>query len=202
MSAHDISSIGHNLTLRNPSQGWRMTYGIREARVRSTHGLRPSARLRRLRSAVRRRSSSTWLLVSGSVSLHGVCATDLSRKPPRHRDVSAGLRAQALPCGLSWQGLAEHVGRCQPRSRLAHLRRLRSSVDRSSAEALCRRSLRRGTGTDRLRPRQHHDRPLPEPVSVGAVPPPQRGREAAHALGPARQHPLFRADFPRENRTT
>ena len=36
MSAHDISSIGHNLTLRNPSQGWSMTYGIRKTRVRST----------------------------------------------------------------------------------------------------------------------------------------------------------------------
>ena len=77
----------------------------------------------------------------------------------------------------------------------AHLRRLCSSADRSSAEALCRGTLRCGPGADRLRPRQYNDRPLLEPVPLGAVPPTQGGREAAHALGPARQHPLFRADF-------
>ena len=44
---------------------------------------------------------------------------------------------------------------------LAHLRRFRSGVDRASAEAVRRRAFRRGTGTDRLRPGLHHDRPLP-----------------------------------------
>ena len=34
---------------------------------------------------------------------------------------------------------------------------------------------------------------------LGAVPPPQGGGEVAHAPGPARQHPLFRAGFSREN---
>ncbi len=126
-------------------------------------------------------------------------ATDLPRKPPRHRDVSAILPAQALPCGLPRQHLAEHVGRRQPRPRLAHLRRFRSSVDRSSAKAVCRRAHGRGTGTDRLCAGQHHDRPLPEPVPVGAVPASQRGGEAAHARGPAGQHPHFRADYPRED---
>ena len=33
-------------------------------------------------------------------------------------------------------------------------------LDRSSAEALRRRTLRRGVGADGLRPRQYHDRPL------------------------------------------
>ena len=62
-----------------------------------------------------------------------------------------------------------------------------------------RRAHGRGTGTDRLCAGQHHDRPLPEPVPVGAVSSAQRGGEAAHAPGSARQHPHFRADYPREN---
>ena len=202
MSAHDISSGRQNRRLGNHPRRRRTTHGPREARVRSTHGLLAPARLRRVRAAVRRRPSSPRLLVPGSIPLPGVRATDLPRKPPRHRDVSAILPAQALPRGLPRQRLAKHIGRCQPRPRLAHLRRFRSSVDRSSAKAVRRRAHGRGTGTDRLRAGQHHDRPLPEPVPVGAVSSPQRGGEAAHARGPARQHPLLSCGLPTGKPTT
>ena len=199
MSAHDISSGRQNSRLGNHSRRRRTTHGPREARVRSTHGLLAPARLQHVRATVWRRPSPPRLLVPGSIPLPRVRATDLPRKPPRHRDVSAILPAQALPCGLPRQHLAEHIGRRQPRPRLAHLRRFRSSVDRSCAKAVRRRAHGRGTGTDRLCAGQHHDRPLPEPVPVGAVSSAQRGGEAAHARGPARQHPHFRADYPREN---
>ncbi len=199
MSAHDISSGRQNLPSGMHPKRWRMTHGPGEARVRSIHGLRSTTRFRRVREAIRWRPSPTRLLVSRPVSLLGVRTADLSRKPARHRDVSAGPRAQALPCGLPRQGLAEHIGRCQPRSRLAHLCRVRSSVDRSSAETLRRRTLRRGVGADCLCPRQYHDRPLSESVPLGAVPSSQRGRKAAHSSGSARQHSHFRADYPRQN---
>src|SRR6516225_1055684 len=109
MSAHDICSGRQNLPSGMHLKRWRMTHGPREARVRSIHGFRSTTRFRRVREATRWRPSPTRLLVSRPVSLLGVRTADLSRKPARHRDVSAGPRAQALPCGLPRQGLAEHI---------------------------------------------------------------------------------------------
>ena len=180
MSSHDIHSGRQNRPLGMHPRWWRKTHGPREIRVRSTHGLRPSARLRRLRAAIRWRSPSARLHLSGSVSLLGIRATDLPRESARHRDVSPGPRAQAVSCGVPWPSLSEHIGRCQPRPRLAHLRRLRPSADRPGAEALRHRILRRGVGAHRVCLRQHHDRSLPEPLPWAAVPPPQGGGEAAH----------------------
>ncbi len=56
----------------------------------STDGVRSSARLRRVRESVQRQPSSSRLLLPRSISLPDVRPTDLSRKPARHRDVSAG----------------------------------------------------------------------------------------------------------------
>src|SRR5262249_3091953 len=129
MSAHDTSTIGQNLPLENPSRRWRMTYGVRQAGLRSTHGLPSAARVRRVYATVWWPSPAARLLVSRSVSLSGVRSIDLPREPARHRDVSACLSAQALSCRLPGAGLPEHLGRCQPDSRLAYLRRLRPSPD-------------------------------------------------------------------------
>ena len=200
MSAHDISSIGHNLTLRNPSQGWRMTYGIRKTRVRSTHGLR----------------------ALGTTSTPACGGTDGDRRPRGFscRDQFLCLAFAQLTFRESLRDIETCLRAFEPklyhagfrgkvsRSTLADANRTHDwRIFADFAQVLigrarklyCRRTLGRGTGADRLRPRQHHDRPLPEPVPLGAVPPTQGGGEAAHALGPARQHPLFRADFPREN---
>lgn len=166
MSAHDIFLGRQNRGLGNRSRRRRTTHGPREARVRSAHGIPATARLQLVRATVWWRSSPSRLLVSGSIPLPRVRPTDLPRKPPRHRDLPAILSVQALPCGLPQPHRAEHLGRRQPRPRLAHLRRFRSSVDWSCAKALRRRTHGRGTGADRLCAGQHHDRPLPEPVSV------------------------------------
>src|SRR5262249_44905357 len=110
MSARDTSTVGQNLPLENPSRRWRMTYGIRQAGLRSTHGFPSATRIRRVRAAVWWPSSAARLLVSRSVSLSGLRPIDLSGEPARHRDLPARLPAQALSRRVPRTGLSEHVG--------------------------------------------------------------------------------------------
>src|SRR6185312_9229015 len=64
------------------------------------------------------------LLLLGSVSLHGLCPADVSRKPARYRSLSACQSNQALSHGYSGPHFAQHLGPRQLGARLAHLRRL------------------------------------------------------------------------------
>ncbi len=149
--------------------GRRMDPG--KACVRSTDGVRSSARFRPMREAIRRRpSSSCGFSCRDQVFLHDVpCKNDLSRKPARHRDVSAGARSPSSIMRASAAEISqEHIGRCQPRSRLAHLRGFRSSVDRSKRKLYAEEPF--GVELEQTvyaLDFQHHDRPLPEPCSLG-----------------------------------
>jgi len=89
------------------------------------------SRVSSLRRAVWRRCATARILLLGPVSVDSLCTTDLSRWPSRHRSLSALSGRQALPHGVSRPRSALYAGRCQRRAGLAHLRRLRSGVDRS-----------------------------------------------------------------------
>src|SRR3989338_10277035 len=78
---------------------------------------------------LRRGTQGQTLLLSRPVSVHGVCATDLSRESTRHRSLPAQPVRQTLPYGLSQHGVAQHAGQCQCSSRLAHLCRLYTKPD-------------------------------------------------------------------------
>ena len=47
----------------------------------------------------------------GTVPRHGLRATHVSREFARHRNVPAGARRKAVPCGDSRSGFAQHAGR-------------------------------------------------------------------------------------------
>ena len=87
--------------------------------------------------------------------------THLSREPARHRSVPALALFAALALGNSRRGIAQHAGPCQRASAMADVRR-------SGLASLRGRFLWRRVGPDRLCPRRHDGRSLPERVSVGA----------------------------------
>ena len=149
----------------------------------------PLHTFRRCVTRYRGRTQGQVVLLSRSVSVHGVRAADLSGEPARHRSVSARPALQALSPGDSLDGRAQHAGQCQRGARLAHLRRLRAEPDRHRAAAVCRRAVRGRFEGDGLRPGHDHHRSVPVGVSVGAVPLDQGGGQAAHAARSARQHP-------------
>src|SRR5712692_1364246 len=166
------------------------TNEFRQNDLRSVNGLCPLLiRISPLRGALSRQLQNHELLLLGSVSQHGVCPTDLSRESQRHRSVLASSSGQALSHGHSEPDLSKYLGPCQSGPRLENQCRVRSCADRSSTRALQGGALRNRTRSNRLRARCHHDRFVPVFVSLGSVPPPQIGRQAAHTSGPSRLHP-------------
>src|SRR5210317_2649385 len=73
------------------------SYVYGQSRLFSTHGPSTVAYLSALCSTLSRQSQNPVLFLPRSVSMHGICPTDLSRKPARHRSLFARSTKQALP---------------------------------------------------------------------------------------------------------
>ena len=78
----------------------------------------------------------------------------------------------------------------------AHLRRLRADPHRPRPPTLCPRTRRRGPPAQRSRAGLHYHRSVPGLVSLGSLPRTQRGSEAGHAAGSARQYPRVSCASP------
>src|ERR1039458_10123800 len=141
-----------------------------------------------LRGALCRGAQGQKLLLSRSVLLHGLRATDVPRESAGYRVESSGTVREALSSGDSRGCFSQHARQCQCDPRLAHLRELRRAIDRHRTRLVCRGTLRRGPGRDGLRARCHDHRSVFVGLSVGAVSIGQSGRQTAHAAGSARQY--------------
>jgi hypothetical protein len=119
---------------------------------------------------LRRTPQGQAFQLPGSISLDGVCATDVSREPARYRSLSSRSVFQALPPGSSRDSSAQYPGQRQRDSGLAHLLRLRSESDRNGTTALRQRTFWSRAERHRLRSRRHHHRSVPLGFSLGAVP--------------------------------
>src|SRR5438105_7995803 len=119
--------------------------------------------------ALWRRAQGQEFFLPGSLSLHGFCSTDLSRKFARHRSVPACASGQAVPHGHQEPGVAQYSGRCQREPRLAHLRRLCPVAHRHCPSSLCRRIVWRRSQRHGLRSGCQHHRPVSVGLSLGSV---------------------------------
>src|SRR5688572_21712858 len=79
----------------------------RQAGLRATHGTSPAAYLSPNRGALCRRTQSQNVFLPRSFSLHGLCATDLSRELARYRNVSASTAIQAVSPRYSLDGCTQ-----------------------------------------------------------------------------------------------
>src|SRR5690606_41193204 len=80
-------------------------------------------------SIIRRLPRSTLFPTRRSsdlLSLYGLCATYLSRKLARYRNMFASPATQALSLGHSFERCPQYTRECQRSTRLAYLRRLRT----------------------------------------------------------------------------
>lgn len=87
------------------------------------------------------RTQGQDLLVSGPVSVYVIRAAVLSREPARHRSLSSGATQQALSSWNSFASVSQYTGQCQRDTRLAHLCRLRTKLDRNCQTTVCRRTI-------------------------------------------------------------
>ena len=174
----------------------------RAHRLRAVDGVRVARGVPEVRAEIPPPTPQTALLMLGPVPLHGLRPAHLPREPARHRSVPRRRARAALPHGLPRAGHAQHAGRRQRAARLAHLRRLRPDPDRRGAPPLRGRALGGGPGGDGLRLRLDDDRPLSLALPLGPLPPHQGRHQAAHAAGPARQHPDVHPRSPPARCTT
>ena len=110
-----------------------------QSRLFSSHGTSTVAYLSSLCSTLSRQSQNPILFLPRSVSMHGICPTDLPRKPTRHRSLFARPTKQALPHGHSRRHFPQHFVECKQSQRLAHLCRLRAVFNSDRPQALCGR---------------------------------------------------------------
>src|ERR1700730_1622377 len=156
--------------------------------LRTTDGLSSFIRVSPMRRTLPGQLQTPELLLLGPVSLHGLRAVNLSRKPARHRSLSARESNQALSSGHPWSRLAEHAGKRKLGTRLADLRRLRSLANQPSASTIPRRRFQPGIAANSLRVGCHDHRSVPVAVSLGLLSQTQRGRQTAHSARPAWQY--------------
>ena len=72
----------------------------------------------------------------GSVFVHGLCATDLSREPRRHRRLPERALRSTLALRLPKPRVSQYVSRCQRSARLANLRGLGGAPDQKGKTPL------------------------------------------------------------------
>ena len=191
MSAHDFKTV-ENYGLSGTTAKWKGTaYVLRNDRFRSVDGFPPQARIQQVRQALPSRLSRQQFLLPRSISLHGICAIDLPRKSPRHRNLSASSATETVSRRVSQHGRSQYACQCQSTTRLADVRRLRSRIDRSCEGVVSPRRHRFQVRANRLCLRFHHHRSLLVVVSVGQVSPSQRRGQAAHIDRFTRQYPVF-----------
>jgi len=156
------------------------------------------ARFPEVRPEIPGRLQGLEFFVSGPIPLHGIRPAHLSRESSGHRGLPSFRPTEALSHGHSRRHLPKHAGQRQRESKLAHLCRLRAGVDPYCTSPLYQRSTGRGFGANGIRPRFHYDRPVPVPVSMGAVPKAQRSRQDARLIGFTRKHPFVHQDHRRQ----
>jgi hypothetical protein len=165
----------------------------RQVRIRAVDGASSAHKFPSLRAAISRRAQDQDLLMSGSVSMHGVRATDLSREPARYRSMSARTKWQALSSGHAHQsGGPQHLGACQRHSRLAYLCRVRSAFNHHRAQALCWRCSCSTAQGDGLRVGLYPHRSVPWYVQVDTLTTKQGWGEVAY-LARSRAAPFPRS---------
>src|SRR5208283_3980359 len=112
----------------------------------------PSAAVPPVCGALWRQLQGQSVFVLGSIFVHGLCATNLSRKPTRHRRLSERALRSTLPLRLPKPCVSQYLGRCQRSARLAHLRGSGGAPDQKGTKALfwpangCRTRTIRATG--------------------------------------------------------
>src|SRR5277367_4361042 len=152
-----------------------------------------------MRGALRGRAQGQELLLSGSVSVHGVRTTDLSGEPSRHRGEPASTVRKALPLGDSRHCCPQHSRQRQCDARLAYLRELRREVDWYRTRLVRRGAVWRGSRRDGLRARCNYHRFVSVGFSMGAVSFGQSSPQAAYAARSARQYSKLYSHFRRQD---
>src|ERR1035441_10605969 len=96
-----------------PNQPIGVSDAFGEIDICAAHGTPSGEDLGAMRGALSGQPQDPELHLSGSISVHGVCATELSRESAGHRSLLALADREALPHGYPRSGLAQYAGQCE-----------------------------------------------------------------------------------------
>jgi hypothetical protein len=165
-----------------------MAHGYWETCACPNYGFSADLQIPSMRSTIPRSLQNEKLFMLGSVSLHGLCSTHLSRESERYRSLPSIGPTKTLSHGYSGQSLTQYFGPCQPGEGLADLCRLRPDPYRLRSASLCQRFLWSGVVSNRLCFGLHPHRFMSLPLPMGQVPETQRSHQITHPFGSARKH--------------
>ena len=148
-------------------------------------------RIRQMRSTISRQLSREYFFLLRSIPLHDFCPDNISPEPSGHRNLSASHAIQAVPLRHPRKGFSQHSGQSKRKSRLAHLCRFRSNIDKHSSKTVRRRRLWGRTSTSLLRFGFNHHRFMSVTFPMGKVSKTQSRSQTTHADGSERLYTLL-----------
>jgi hypothetical protein len=189
MQLFDLNSIYPDSPYNPPQHCMRRDKDeFRENGLCSTDPASATVRVQPMRPSLSRQSQGQKFFMHGSVFMHGVCSTDVSRKPARYRNVPKFSSTKALSHGLSREDRQVHVGRRQRTSGLPHLPGLRLCTHRHRQQALPERGSWPRLKTGSLCTGLNGYRSLPVHFPVGNISKEEGSRQDSHI---AQFRPLF-----------
>jgi hypothetical protein len=183
-----------------------MTHVHWKANIFASSGLHANAHVSPLRSSLPRRPQYPKLHMPESISLYGICSTDIPGEPSRYRSLSPCTTAEVVPHGHSWHRSKVQSRRCQRAAVLAYICRPCPFINHQRPNTLQQRTIRHRSGANCICTGCHDYRSVPLDVSVGYVPSDQSSNQTAYPSGPLGQHSYFhlylrrnpaRCEYPR-----
>src|SRR5450759_2426226 len=108
MEVSSISTACDAMVAPNQAIGGSDAFG--EIDIRAVDGAPSGEDFVAMRGALSRQPQDPELYLSGSISVHGLCAVDVPGEPAGHRGVPALADGEALPHGDPRPGLAQYAG--------------------------------------------------------------------------------------------
>jgi len=152
-----------------------------------------------MRATLPKQLQNQEIFMLRSIPMHGIRPTHISRKLVRYSSVPESDAIQTLSHGHSRAYCQKHLGRCKRGTRLADLRRFRSSTHRQGKTPLRKRRLWRRIGLNRLCTRLNNNRSLPLLVPVSSISKNQGRDKNAYLVKYAWQYPRVYPYLRRKN---
>src|SRR3989339_225499 len=185
MSVVDLKSKGHTFRGKNLEA---MIYEYWDNFVCSSYGFHFLAGFSTLRRTLLWEPQSETVFVLGSISMYGLCPTNISGEPSGHRNLFADDEAKVVSCRSARGDSKKHAGQRQQQTRLENLCGLCSDTDPKSKEVIRGRRFWRRTQAGRLRAGRDSNRFMPFLVSVGEVSQGQSRGEITYSFGFTREY--------------
>ena len=190
MTSEPVIDLKYFQPVRHRSGDTRkeMTYVHWKANIFTSPGLHANAHISPLRCSLSGRPQCPKLHLPRSISLYGLCSTDISGEPPRYRSLSSCATAEVVPHGHSRHRSKIKSSRRQRTAGLAYICRPCPFIDHYGTNTLQQRTIRYRSGANCVCTGCHDYRSVPLNVSMGYFPSDQSSNQITYAFGPAGQH--------------